>query len=146
MTQASERYVVSADSALIDLDFVCATLGGTYWAQERPRAVIEASLRNSLCFGAYEKKGGRQVAFARIVTDGATFSWLCDVVVDPAHRGHGLGKLLVATAVSDPRVAGTFFLLATRDAHGLYERFGFERTEMMKRQREAAAPPGPATA
>jgi GNAT superfamily N-acetyltransferase len=141
MTQASERYVLSADGGLIDLDFVSAALGGTYWAQERPRAVIEASLRNSLCFGAYEKEGGRQVAFARIVTDGATFSWLCDVVVDPAHRGHGLGKRLVAAAVADPRVAGTFFLLATRDAHGLYERFGFERIEMMKRQREPAAPP-----
>jgi GNAT superfamily N-acetyltransferase len=130
----SDDYFVSTSPELIDLDFVCAALGGSYWAQGRPRAVIEASLKESLCFGLYERQGGRQVGLARVVTDGATFSWLCDVVVDGGHRGRGLGKLLVETVVGHPRIKGTTFMLGTRDAHGLYERFGFYRTEMMRRQ------------
>jgi GNAT superfamily N-acetyltransferase len=125
-------YFVSTSAELIDLDFVCAALGGSYWARNRPRAVIEASLKASLCFGVYERPGGRQVGLARVVTDGATFSWLCDVVVDEGHRGRGLGKLLVASVVGDPRLKGTTFMLGTRDAHGLYEGFGFFRSEMMK--------------
>jgi GNAT superfamily N-acetyltransferase len=135
MTQpAPERddYFVSISAELIDLDFVCAALGGSYWAQSRPRAVIEASLRASLCFGLYERPGGRQVGLARVVTDGATFSWLCDVVVDEGHRGKGLGKFLVASVVGDARLKGTMFMLGTRDAHGLYEKFGFFRSEMMR--------------
>jgi GNAT superfamily N-acetyltransferase len=141
MSPASEPYAVSSDSGLLDLDFVCAALGRTYWAQGRPRSLVEESIRNSVCFGAYEAGSGRQVAFARVVTDGATFSWLCDVVVDDGHRGRGLGKRLVAAALAHPRVGGTFFLLATRDAHGLYEKYGFSRVEMMKRLPQAEVRP-----
>jgi GNAT superfamily N-acetyltransferase len=129
---ARDDYIVSTSPELIDLDFVCAALGESYWAQSRPRAVIEASLKASLCFGVYERPGGRQVGLARVVTDGATFSWLCDVVIDKGHRGKGLGKLLVASVVGHPRLKGTMFMLGTRDAHGLYERFGFYRSEMMR--------------
>jgi GNAT superfamily N-acetyltransferase len=141
MTQAGQAphaatargdYFVSTSPELIDLEFVCAALGGSYWAQSRPRSVIEASLKASLCFGVYERPGGGQVGFARVVTDGATFSWLCDVVVDKGHRGKGLSKLLVAAVVGHPRLTGTMFMLGTRDAHGLYERFGFYRSEMMR--------------
>ena len=135
MTQPApgrDDYFVSTSAELIDLDFVCAALWGSYWAQSRPRAVIEASLKASLCFGLYERPGGRQVGIARVVTDGATFSWLCDVVVDEGHRGKGLGKFLVASVVGDPRLEGTMFMLGTRDAHGLYEKFGFFRSEMMR--------------
>ncbi len=136
MESGSEPYVVSTDQGLLDVDFVCAALSATYWAQGRTRPVIEASLRSSLCFGLYEAKSRRQVGFARVVTDGATFSWLCDVVVDKDHRGKGLGKLLVSTAAAHPTVAATTCILATRDAHGLYERHGFVRTEMMRRPRQ----------
>ncbi len=133
MTQPGrDDYFVSTAAELIDLDFVCAALGGSYWAQKRPRAVIEASLRASLCFGLYERAGGGQVGLARVVTDGATFSWLCDVVIDPGHRGKGLGKFLVATVVGHPGLSGTTFMLGTRDAHGLYEKFGFQRAETMR--------------
>jgi GNAT superfamily N-acetyltransferase len=132
---APERddYFVSTSEDLVDLEFVCAALAGSYWAQQRARAVVEASLKGSLCFGLYERPGGRQVGFARVVTDGATFSWLCDVIIDPGHRGKGLGKFLMASVLADERIKGTTFLLGTRDAHGLYERFGFVRWEMMRR-------------
>jgi GNAT superfamily N-acetyltransferase len=129
---ARDDYFVSDSPELIDVDFACAALAGSYWAQNRPRAVVEESIRGSLCFGVYGKPGGRQVGLARVVTDGATFSWLCDVVIDPGHRGRGLGKFLVASVLSHPRLRGTMFLLGTRDAHGLYERFGFIRSEMMR--------------
>jgi GNAT superfamily N-acetyltransferase len=133
MKPAPEKYVVSSSTDRVDLEFVCAALAGTYWARHRPREVIAASLSTSLCFGIYEKSGGGQVGFARVVTDGATFSWLCDVIIDPGHRKKGLGKLLMASVVSHPRLAGTMFVLGTRDAHGLYEKFGFARSEMMRR-------------
>ena len=142
MSPESDPYAVSTDRARLDLDFVCAALAETYWAGTRARAVIEESIRNSLCFGLYERQGGRQLAFARVVTDGVTFSWLCDVVVGKEHRGSGLGKLLVSSVLSHPQVAATSCYLATRDAHGLYERHGFVRLEMMRRlsQRQVVAP------
>lgn len=140
MTPGTEDYVVSTSTERVDVDFVCTALAGSYWAQHRPRAVIEASLRNSLCFGAYERSSQRQVGFARVVTDGATFSWVCDVIIDEGHRKKGLGKLLMASVVGDERLQGTMFLLGTRDAHGLYEKFGFVRIETMRRLPPPAMP------
>jgi GNAT superfamily N-acetyltransferase len=138
MIPGRDDYLVSTDAGMLDVDFICMALAGTYWAQNRPRSVIEESLKASLCFGAYQNPGGNQVGLARVVTDGATFSWLCDVVVHPGHRGRGLGKLLMAAVGEHPRLKGTTFLLGTRDAHGLYEKFGFVRSEMMRRM----PPPG----
>jgi GNAT superfamily N-acetyltransferase len=138
-----DDYFVSTSSDLVDLDFVCAALAGSYWAKDRPRAVIEESLKGSVCFGVYQRPGGRQVGLARVVTDGATFSWLCDVVIDEGHRGRGLGKFLIATVVSSPLLGGTTFLLGTRDAHGLYEKFGFTRHEMMRRPSHGKHDPSP---
>jgi GNAT superfamily N-acetyltransferase len=133
MNPASEDYEISQDSSRLDLDFISGALAGSYWANHRPRPVIEKSIRNSECFGIYEKASGRQVAFARIVTDNATIAWLADVVVDGRHRGRGLGKWLVASVVKLLDRTGTNCILATRDAHGLYEKYGFVRTEYMKR-------------
>jgi len=143
MNAETESHFVSTDPALLDVDFICAALAGSYWARDRPRDLIERSVARSLCFGLYEKPGRRQVGFARVVTDGATFSWLCDVVVDERHRRRGLGKFLVSCVVGHPDVRATQCLLGTRDAHGLYERFGFRRAKMMRRPRDAAAPAGP---
>jgi GNAT superfamily N-acetyltransferase len=92
-----------------------------------------------LCFGAYLADTRQQVGFARVVTDGATFSWVCDVFVDPAHRGHGLGKRLVAEILAHPRIAAGTVYLGTKDAHGLYEKFGFVRWELMRRPRQGSA-------
>jgi GNAT superfamily N-acetyltransferase len=133
MPAPTGKYLVSTAPGLLDLDFVCSALGRTYWAASRKPTVIRKSLRNSLCFGIYTKRGKRQVAFARVVTDGSTFSWLCDVVVDEKERGKGLGKLLMSSILAHPLVRSTMCILATRDAHGLYEKYGFVRFEMMRR-------------
>jgi GNAT superfamily N-acetyltransferase len=139
MKSSREDYVISTSASRLDLGFISSALAASYWARNRSRAAIRKSIRNSLPFGIYERRGGRQVAFARIVTDGATFSWLCDVVVDDAHRGRGLGKRLVSAAVSHRSVRGTKVLLGTRDAHGLYGKFGFVRCESMRLESAGAA-------
>jgi GNAT superfamily N-acetyltransferase len=141
-----DGYIVSTAPDRIDLGVVCALLAASYWAPHRSRAVVEASLAHSLCFGLYEKEGGRQVGFARVVTDGATFSWLCDVLIADAERGKGLGTFLVSAVSSHPVMQGTTALLLTRDAHGLYEKFGFARAECMLRRTAGGAPiPAPET-
>ncbi len=141
MDPRTAEYSISDDKTLLDLEFVCAALAGSYWAPNRSRSVIEKSIRNSACFGLYEKRTGKQVGFARIVTDGATIAWLGDVIVDEAHRKRGLGKLLVSRVVELMEKNGTTCLLATRDAHGLYEKFGFARAELMKRLVSGAGAP-----
>lgn len=117
-------YAISTDPARLDLDVIAGELGRSYWAAGRPREVIARSLASSLCFGVYH--GAAQVGLARVVTDYATFAWLCDVFVLEAHRGQGLGKWLIATVTAHPDLAGLRrFVLATRDAHGLYSQYGF---------------------
>ncbi|HEX2025328.1 MAG TPA: GNAT family N-acetyltransferase [Actinomycetota bacterium] len=120
-------YRISTDPAEIDRDLVHRFLhDDSYWAAGVPRAVLDRAIDNSLSFGAYDEDG-RQVAFGRVVTDGATFAWLADVFVVADLRGKGIGRFLVAAIVSHPDLQGLrWFLLATRDAHGLYRRFGFE--------------------
>jgi GNAT superfamily N-acetyltransferase len=115
---------VSTDPAEIDLDWLHPALSErAYWALGRSRETLAAAIAGSLCFGAYD--GDRQVGFARVITDEATFAWICDVFVDESARGRGIGDQLLATIVGDPRLAGLRLVLATRDAHGLYERHGF---------------------
>jgi len=117
-------YTISTDPRRLDVDRIVRWLNEeSYWAGGRPRGIIERSIEHSLAFGAYQV--GEQVGFARVVTDRATFAWLCDVFVDEAHRGRGVGKLLVQAATEHPDVRGLrLMLLATRDAQGLYERYG----------------------
>lgn len=99
----------------------------SYWATGRPRAKQDAAIDGSWCFGAYDEATGEQVAFARLVTDRATFAWLCDVFVDDAARGNRVGIALIDAIVHAVEPLGVRrVLLATADAHGLYERFGFE--------------------
>jgi GNAT superfamily N-acetyltransferase len=96
-----------------------------YWATGRSREVVERSMRGSLCLGAFTSDG-QQVAFARAVTDSATFAWIADVYVDRPHRGRGLGRWLVGTLRERIEATGvTRLLLATVDAHGVYEKLGF---------------------
>jgi GNAT superfamily N-acetyltransferase len=117
-------YTISSDPKRLDLDAICAFLARAYWAQDRPRSVTERAVRHSLCFGLYD--GERQIGFTRVVTDCATFAWLCDVFVEEAYRGRGLGHWLVETTLSHPDLQGfRRWLLATRDAHELYRQFGF---------------------
>ncbi len=117
-------YFVTTDPAKIDREMVYGFLVESYWSKGIPRDVFERSLAGALCFSAHE--GGGQVGFARVVTDRATFAYLADVFVLPAHRGRGLGKLLMETIVAHTDLQGLRrWVLATRDAHGLYARFGF---------------------
>ena len=118
-------YCISTDRARLDVALIHRYLStSTYWAQGRPLEVVERSIENSLAFGIYE--GAQQVGFARVITDYATFAWLADVFVLEAHRGRGLGKWLMEVVVSHPRLQGfRRWLLATKDAHELYRKFGF---------------------
>jgi GNAT superfamily N-acetyltransferase len=97
----------------------------SYWAGGLPRAVFDKSLQHSLCFGGY--LDDIQVAFARVVTDRATFAHLKDVLVLPAYRGRGYGVAIVQAVMNHPELRQVAFTLGTNDAHGLYERFGFAR-------------------
>ncbi|HVU23297.1 MAG TPA: GNAT family N-acetyltransferase [Opitutus sp.] len=119
-------YLITDDPARLDLEAIHGYLAHeSYWAGGVPREVVERAVRNSLCLGIYSAAGA-QVGLARIVTDYATFAWLCDVFVLEAHRRHGLGKALIQAVLAHPRLQGLRrFSLATRDAHGLYAQFGF---------------------
>jgi GNAT superfamily N-acetyltransferase len=121
-------YTISTDPARLDVEAIHSYLSRSYWANRRPRSTIELSLRHSLNFGVYYRstRGESQVGLARIVTDYAIFAYLCDVYILEEHRGQGLGKWLIETMINDPSLQHiTRFMLATRDAHGLYAQFGF---------------------
>ena len=135
------EYVLSDDKSRLDLEVVTGLLRSTYWAADRTQQQVAQSIQNSVCFGIY--RGGRQVGFARAVTDCVTFCYLCDVVIDPEHRGSGLGKWVVETMLSHPDLQTTTQCLRTRDAHSLYERFGFVPTEYLRRSTADWTPPAP---
>ena len=118
-------YTVSGDRALLQIDSICAMLATTHWAKNRPVEVIRTAIDNSVCFGVYHM--GEQVGFARVVSDFATMFYVADVVISEAHRGKGLGKMLISCITRDVRFQPLLGLLATNDAHGLYEQFGFIR-------------------
>ena len=107
----------------MDVSEVERLLKMTYWADKRSAETIEKSMRNSACFGIRSDEDGKLIGFARVVTDYATTWYLCDVIIDPDFRHAGLGKALVSHVVS--RFAGLRGILLTRDAHGLYEQYGF---------------------
>lgn len=119
------QYTVSTDPDRLDFDMIYDYLSNrSYWAQGRPRELQARAMQNSLCFGVYAPDG-HQAGFCRVVTDYATFAWLCDVFVLETERGKGLGKLLVQAVIADPKLQGLRnFILATRDAHSLYQQYG----------------------
>ena len=120
-----EGYWVSDDIDRLDIDTIHTWLSTlSYWAEHRPRSTTEHAIVRSLNLGLYDAEGA-QAGFCRWVTDGATFAWLCDVFVGPAHRGSGIGVFLVKVVTEHPEVRGLRFLLGTKDAHGLYAKFGF---------------------
>ena len=118
-------YEISTDAARLDLQAIHAYLTRSYWSPGIPREVVERAAANSLCFGLYHAEQ-EQVGYARVVTDRASFAYLCDVYVLEAHRRQGLSKWLIQTILEHPDLQGLRrFLLATKDAHGLYAQFGF---------------------
>jgi len=122
----SDHYEISTDRNRLDVALIHAFLRlSSYWAQGIPRAIVERSIQHSLCFGAFFD--GRQVGFARVITDFAAIAHIADVFVVPEHRGRGVAKLIMAAIVEHPDLQGLRrLLLVTRDAHGLYAQFGFK--------------------
>lgn len=121
-------YEVDTDCARLDMRLVCKALKTTYWGKSRtPAAMRKGFAHSRVVFGIYARKeGGALVGFARVVTDTSTFAWLADVFVDPARRGEGLGKFLIQCVRKHPDCRNVYrFMLATRDAHGLYEQNGW---------------------
>jgi GNAT superfamily N-acetyltransferase len=117
-------FLVTTDPTRLDVAFIHAYLVRSYWAEGIPREVVERSIANSLCFGAFE--GEQQVGFARVITDYATFAYLADVFIIESHRGRGLSKFLMECIVNHPELQGLRrWILGTRDAHALYAKFGF---------------------
>ncbi|HZB93442.1 MAG TPA: GNAT family N-acetyltransferase [Stellaceae bacterium] len=118
------RYEIDTDKARLDLAVVHRFLAASHWAKGLPMAVLARAIRHSLAYGLY--RGGRQIGFARVVTDRATFAYLADVFVLPEERGRGLGRWLIETILADPQLQSLRrWLLGTRDAQGLYARCGF---------------------
>ncbi|WP_069713005.1 GNAT family N-acetyltransferase [Curtobacterium sp. ER1/6] len=123
----TERYGTSAQTARVDRARVHAWLSQqSYWAQGRSRETQDAAIKGSRNYGVYNEDTGEQVAYARVVTDGVTFAWLCDVFVAPEVRRRGVGKMLIAAVIDDLEPLGLKrTLLSTGDAHGLYAQYGF---------------------
>lgn len=134
------EYRISADRSAVDIAATHAYLSQSYWARGIPLATVARSIENSLCFSLHDGRHN-QVGFARVVTDYATFAYLCDVYVLPEHGGHGLGKWLMQTLMDWPSLHGLRrFLLATRDAHGLYAQYGFTPLGAPERLMEVLQP------
>jgi GNAT superfamily N-acetyltransferase len=118
-----DAYTISTDKTRLDVGMIHHFLYTTaHWAIGRPMSIVRKSIENSLCFGVYEVN--KQVGFARVVTDGATVGWICDMFILPSHRSSGLGKWLVECMMQYPDVKGLRrILLNTRDAHDLYIKY-----------------------
>jgi GNAT superfamily N-acetyltransferase len=133
-------YLISADPARLQLDAIHAYLVRSYWAEGIPRDLVAEAVKNSLSFGVYTR-GGEQIGFARVISDYATFAYLADVYILETHRGRGLSKAMMELILSHPRLQGLRrFTLATRDAHGLYTRFGFKPCEQPQNRLELSRP------
>lgn len=132
-------YTFSTDKNKLDVKTIHGFLSNSYWAQNIPVEIVKTSIENSFCFGVYLYD--KQVGFARVVTDFATFGYLADVFILEEHRGKGLSKKLMEFILSQPGLKGLRrFMLATRDAHKLYEQYGFKQLAKPDRIMEIVIP------
>ena len=120
-----DDYLISTDPSILNVDFIHSFLcNESYWAKNIPFAVVENSIKHSLCFGVYSS--AEQIGFARLITDKATFAYLADVFIVPAYRGRGLSKWLIETIHAHPQLQTLRrWMLGTLDAHELYKKFGW---------------------
>jgi len=134
-------FTVSTDPTRLDIALIhCYLAHDSYWALNIPLETVQRAIAHSLNFGLYAPDG-RQAGFARVVTDKATFAWLCDVFVLPEFRGRGLSKQLMQEVWDHPELQGLRRqLLATLDAHGLYRQFGFQELAAPERYLEVRRP------
>jgi len=123
-------YRITEDKTEMDIDAIHHYLSRSYWAENIPKTVVAKAIENSLCFGVLfvdEQQNQQQIGFARVITDSATFAYLADVYILAEHRGNGLSKKMMKGIVEHPQLQGLRrMMLATKDAHGLYQQFGFE--------------------
>ena len=127
--------LITDDRSLLDLDVIHGFLKGSYWSEDIPRDLLERAINNSIAVGLY--RAGKQVGFARVVTDRATFAYLADVFILESHRGRGLSKQLMRVVMSHPELRSVRrWQLVTRDAHGLYRQFGFSELKGASRHME----------
>jgi len=134
--------LITTDPARLDLDVIHGFLSQSYWASGVAREVVERSIRHSICFGALD--GERQVGFARVISDRATYAYVADVFVLPSHRGLGIGKRLMACITTHPELQRLrLWTLFTRDAHGLYRQYGFHEARLPERLMEMRQAPAP---
>lgn len=135
-------YTISTDPARLDLDAIYAYISRSYWGIGRPRDIVAKSIKHSLCFGVYE--GSKQVGLARVISDFATFANLADVFILEEYQGQGLGKWLMSVIMSYPELQGLRrWTLQTRDAHGLYHKYGFTDLTHPDRWMEIFRPSNP---
>jgi GNAT superfamily N-acetyltransferase len=135
-----DGYLISDDPARINVDAVHGYLSRSYWAENIPREIVTRAITNSLCVGIYTATG-EQVGLVRVVTDYATFAYLCDVYVLEPHRGRGLSKAAMNAVMSHPRLRNLRRMqLVTQDAHGLYARHGFNVVAQPERHMERRDP------
>ena len=120
------NYRIIDGAEAMRMEEVMALLGKTYWANTRNQEQVEVSMKNSRCYGVFLDDENKQVGFARVITDFATTYYLCDVIIDPEYQHNGLGTALVGYIESLPIYQGLRGVLITRDAHGLYKKFGYE--------------------
>lgn len=133
------EFLLSTDPARLDVDFVYGFLTQSYWAKGISRELVERSIENSLCLAVYTQ--GKQVAFARVISDFATYAYIGDVFVIEAYRGNGLGKWMMECMRQHPRLQNLRrWTLLTRDAHGLYKQFGFTSLQKPERYMEIRDP------
>lgn len=138
-TWTRSPFEVSTDPARLDVALIHDFLRRTYWSPDIPREIVERGIAGSLTFGAYAQGG--QVGFARVVTDRATFAYLCDVFVLEAWRGRGISKFMMECIVAHPDLQNLRrWMLATADAHGLYRQFGFSGLGKPERMMEIVVP------
>jgi len=139
-TWTREEFTISTDPNRLDIPLIHDFLSRvSYWATGRSLAVVERSIKHSLCFGIYE--GQQQVGFARVVTDFATFAWVADVFVLDAYRGRGLGTWLMEVIITHPDLQGfRRWVLSTKDAHEIYRRIGFRALHRPERWMERPDP------
>ena len=120
-----DGYQINTNTAAMDFDLIYGFISESYWAKGIPRETLKRALSNSLCFGVFTDSGF-QIGFARVITDSATYAYLSDVFILKEHRGLGLSKWLIQTILYHPELQGLRRIgLATQDARGLYEQFGF---------------------
>lgn len=134
-----DRYCISTDPALLNLEVIHGFIAHSYWAKDIPKPLVERAIKNSLCWGVYHHAS--QVGFARVITDRTTFAYLCDVFISAEHRGRRLSKALVTTILAHPELQGLRrWMLVTADAQGLYEQFGFKPVPQPERHMEIHRP------